>query len=547
MPAARPSRPPILDRSGPVACTYRPPCTVACTIQAAPSSLDEALYREAEVRRQRRQLREDEAWQLAQQQSRPKLGRNSRALCQNRLERELRAIFIQILRQDLSPEQLAQDGTESEVQGQTGVNLSVPRSRLPMVLESLGLLGEAAEEELCEKLGYLLDRDGSGIVTFESFLAFLHRAVDREGPSQSPRPQAASLEEECFFQLEQELLRSLGRLLPNRHTRPKSPGRSATPSPAASARSFPAFHSDAVAEVGGSSRGSRRPAEEVPARSSRPQSVPCSARGRSGEAATTPRSRPLSANAKKTGSRSGTGGEAGISRCHLLYHQAVFASRESAQLEEEIKVLRQKEEMRECTFRPKLTSARRSSSAGPPGAQPRNYETAVARMRIAYQQKLQRQEENEHIPCGENYERLRRLGTQPFSFSSKDKARALQGGPPLMYIDVNVGHGRTGRITVREGDDLRHLAQGFARTFHLDREMAAQLEEMLQEAYLAHTQAASKGDTAGLTASPAEPQGSSHRCQKPLPDERPSSPRLGKETSQSGQVEQFCQGVDRNG
>lgn len=115
-----------------------------------------------------------------------------------------------------------------------------------------------------------------------------------------------------------------------------------------------------------------------------------------------------------------------------------------------------------------------------------------------------------------------------------------------MYIDVNVGHGRTGRITVREGDDLRHLAQGFARTFHLDREMASQLEEMLQEAYLAHTQAASNGDTAALIASPADPRGSSHHCEKPLPDQRLSSPRLGKEASQAAQEEELCQGGDRN-
>lgn len=109
-------------------------------------------------------------------------------------------------------------------------------------------------------------------------------------------------------------------------------------------------------------------------------------------------------------------------------------------------------------------------------------------MRTAHQRKVQRQEENEHINCGENYERLRRLGTQPFSFYSKDKARALPQPPPLMYIDVNVGHGRTGRIKVREGDDLRRLSRSFARTFQLDHEMATQLEEMLQEAYAAHTQ-----------------------------------------------------------
>lgn len=55
-----------------------------------------------------------------------------------------------------------------------------------------------------------------------------------------------------------------------------------------------------------------------------------------------------------------------------------------------------------------------------------------------------------------------------------------------MYIDVNVGEGRTGRIKVREGDDLQQLSRTFARTFQLDREAAMQLEEVLQEAYDAH-------------------------------------------------------------
>lgn len=175
-----------------------------------------------------------------------------------------------------------------------------------------------------------------------------------------------------------------------------------------------------------------------------------------------------------------------ISRCHLLYHQAIFASRESAQLEEEIKILKQKEEMRECTFRPKLLPSRRTSSPIP---QPRNFETTVARMRSAHRQRVKEYEESNHIPCGENYERLRRLGMQPFSSYFKDKASARQ--PPLMYVDVNVGRGRTGRIAVREGDNLRMLSWNFARVFQLDREAVHKLEEMLQQAYEERTRSPS--------------------------------------------------------
>jgi hypothetical protein len=191
----------------------------------------------------------------------------------------------------------------------------------------------------------------------------------------------------------------------------------------------------------------------------------------------------------------------------LLYHQAVFASRESAQLEEEIKTLRKREEMRECTFKPKLLPASRRASSTP-ASQPRNFDATVARMRNAHQRRLQHREEVEHIPCGENYEKLRRLGTQPFTFHSKDKARTPRQ-TPLMHIHVNVGHGRTGRISIREGDNLHQLAQNFARTFQLDLDMALQLEESLNEAYIARIH--------GAASRPASPLRSGSVKQEQLP------------------------------
>jgi hypothetical protein len=123
-------------------------------------------------------------------------------------------------------------------------------------------------------------------------------------------------------------------------------------------------------------------------------------------------------------------------------------------------------------------------------------------MRNAYQRRLQRQEETEHVPCGENYERLRRLGTQPFSFHWKDKNRRTQ--PLLMYIDINVGNGRTGRIGVHEGDDLHVLSREFARTHQLNRETASELELMLREAYDANRLATSCSQAGGSSSRPTE-------------------------------------------
>lgn len=167
-------------------------------------------------------------------------------------------------------------------------------------------------------------------------------------------------------------------------------------------------------------------------------------------------------------------------RCHLLYRQALYASKESAQLESEIKRLREKEAMRECTFQPKLFAQRRAIS--PRAPQPRNFEHAVARMRRANRQREVQQEARWHVPAGENYERLRRLGPQPFSCAYVDRV-VSQRGPPLYYVDVDVGRGRTGRIGVHQGDDLRAKARSFARIFQLGREAAVRLEEMLHEAY----------------------------------------------------------------
>merc|ERR1711879_56121 len=92
-----------------------------------------------------------------------------------------------------------------------------------------------------------------------------------------------------------------------------------------------------------------------------------------------------------------------------------------------------------------------------------------------------KQQAHDRIPRGENYERLRRLGPSPFSCYFKDRPSTTRG-PILLYMDVNTGHGRTGRIGVHEGDDLHTLAKNFAIAFQLDAQMECRLEEMLHQA-----------------------------------------------------------------
>mmetsp|Transcript_48538 Transcript_48538/g.113644 ORF Transcript_48538/g.113644 Transcript_48538/m.113644 type:complete len:426 (+) Transcript_48538:30-1307(+) len=195
-------------------------------------------------------------------------------------------------------------------------------------------------------------------------------------------------------------------------------------------------------------------------------------------------------------------------RCQLLYHQATSAMRASAAIEQEMQAQKLADELKECTFQPRLVSRRcipravtessprrvagahkRPSSGSPrrhesstrctTPTKPRNFDSSVARMRCARKQKEELALAMEHVPCGENYERLRRMPVEPFScFYRPRSARTA----PLMYVDVNVGNGRTGRIGVHSGDDLHVLAENFAKVFQLDRRMVVQLEKLMRDA-----------------------------------------------------------------
>jgi hypothetical protein len=43
--------------------------------------------------------------------------------------------------------------------------------------------------------------------------------------------------------------------------------------------------------------------------------------------------------------------------------------------------------------------------------------------------------------------------------------------PMLMSIEVNISAAKTGRIAIKEGDDLNFLARNFCKVYNLDKEM----------------------------------------------------------------------------
>ena len=172
--------------------------------------------------------------------------------------------------------------------------LVLPRSGVHEVLRNLGF---EAEVQFCGKLGVLLDREETGMICFDRLLHFIANATDTERAP--PRP-LSSLEEECFNQLEWQLSREFCQMLATRHSR-------------ATTESW------------------RR--RELCSESATPPGTPRNA------AATTPRA--ATPRSRAATPRNGTprSPSPGVARCHLLYHQAVFAARKGAQLEERVSEL----------------------------------------------------------------------------------------------------------------------------------------------------------------------------------------------------------------
>lgn len=70
---------------------------------------------------------------------------------------------------------------------------------------------------------------------------------------------------------------------------------------------------------------------------------------------------------------------------------------------------------------------------------------------------------------------MRQLKPKPFSFLQREKNKKNV----MIYVDVNIAPGKTGRIAVHEGDNPKQLAKNFCNVYHLNEEMEEMLEDLL--------------------------------------------------------------------
>jgi len=132
------------------------------------------------------------------------------------------------------------------------------------------------------------------------------------------------------------------------------------------------------------------------------------------------------------------------------------------------------EVVQECTFKPQITQYEppREKKTLP------GFEKAVERLRRPGEERAQREADEEEAAARKAATNAAFKGPQPFSFQTEKRSERKQ---PLLYMDVNLGPGKTGRIGLHQGDDAEMLAANFARTYQLDAAMTGRLQQLIEK------------------------------------------------------------------
>jgi len=166
---------------------------------------------------------------------------------------------------------------------------------------------------------------------------------------------------------------------------------------------------------------------------------------------------------------------------HLLLYEVAHQYREK--LHQKAYALKKKEEIQElshCTFEPRLNHEYEESSMRGQDfyeGVPKGFKRVVERLNKGVHKNKTLQTALSKIPRGENYEKNKNAPFTPPTQLSRPK---IQRKEVLVYVDVSIGHGRTGRIGIHKGDSAKMLAQHFARTYSLNSNMRESLEKLLQ-------------------------------------------------------------------
>jgi hypothetical protein len=139
---------------------------------------------------------------------------------------------------------------------------------------------------------------------------------------------------------------------------------------------------------------------------------------------------------------------------------------------------RQEKEMEECTFKPivnKKTASSRSRGTSN-DLQPKGFNRTISRMRKNLYDKELKKLEEKKLLTGERYDRDVLEKMKPPSFLSK----VTEKKKVLLSIEVSITPTRSGKIAIKEGDDVNKIAVNFCKAYSLGKEMQMALSNQLE-------------------------------------------------------------------
>lgn len=113
---------------------------------------------------------------------------------------------------------------------------------------------------------------------------------------------------------------------------------------------------------------------------------------------------------------------------------------------------------------------------------PRSYAKNIERMRMGHKIKQMEKAIKEHIPKGENlkyYKNLPENIPNCYKRHLQKPKKKSSSNEDILYFDINIGNGKTGKLGLRKRDNALVKANVFAKIFGLNEEMEEALGDML--------------------------------------------------------------------
>ncbi|KAG2382523.1 hypothetical protein C9374_005103 [Naegleria lovaniensis] len=424
---------------------------------------DEKLFHQAKEREQKRKQLEEEALEQAKKLQEFKVNEKSEEFLKAKLIKDLAKAFKDCPRED---------------------ELTITFSEFVKVLSNLSFSASKKEEQaIIDEIWKIMDVEGSGSIHFERYLSIMMAIFDKNLISKSDEPIRDKLEElghsikklsinkiafskineERFEKIKKETDKDLT-FKPNINA--STPKKQRESSEQSDTKNEPRYlklmkqHSEMEEKM----KRDREAWEKK-------KMTDCTFQ-------------PRTNSAKKSYGQTHNSNASSVSRFDLLYQ---MASKPKKPLSEKTAAER---EIEECTFRPDTSQTKNVSlSKSIDFDSIKGFKETIGRIRKGNEERerLYNYFNNVREKAATTTDDFKNKKTEfkPFSFQLDKRKKSK----PLLYMDVNLGVGKSGRLAIHEGDSAETLASNFAKTYKLDELLQKRLEQLIKHHIDMHEQA----------------------------------------------------------